>query len=39
MELILEGGMAFGTGEHATTKLCCGWLQRVVTKVRPPSED
>ena len=26
MELTLEGGMAFGTGEHATTKLCCGWL-------------
>jgi hypothetical protein len=27
-ELLLEGGMAFGTGEHATTKLCCKWLQR-----------
>lgn len=31
-QLILEGGMAFGTGEHATTKLCCNWLQRVVAK-------
>jgi len=26
-ELLLEGGMAFGTGEHPTTRLCCEWLQ------------
>jgi len=25
-ELTLEGGMAFGTGEHSTTRLCCSWL-------------
>ena len=28
--LMLEGGMAFGTGEHPTTRLCCNWLQRQV---------
>ena len=27
-ELTLEGGMAFGTGEHSTTRLCCSWLRR-----------
>ena len=29
-ELMLEGGMAFGTGEHATTQLCCVWLKKAV---------
>jgi hypothetical protein len=28
MSLVLEGGAAFGTGDHATTRLCCLWLQR-----------
>ncbi|CAM9131757.1 unnamed protein product [Sphacelaria rigidula] len=28
VELVLEGGTAFGTGEHATTLLCCNWLER-----------
>ena len=27
-ELILEGGAAFGTGDHPTTRLCCRWLQK-----------
>ena len=26
--LVLEGGAAFGTGEHPTTAMCCEWLQR-----------
>ncbi|KAI0564581.1 Ribosomal protein L11 methyltransferase (PrmA) [Gracilaria domingensis] len=26
----LEPGCAFGTGEHPTTKLCLGWLQRTI---------
>jgi len=35
-ELLLEGGMAFGTGEHPTTRLCCQWLQR---QIRAGSSD
>jgi len=27
-QLLLEGGAAFGTGDHPTTRLCCGWLKR-----------
>ena len=27
-ELVLEGGTAFGTGEHPTTRLCCRWLRQ-----------
>ena len=26
--LILEGGAAFGTGDHPTTRLCCLWLEK-----------
>ena len=26
--IILEGGAAFGTGDHSTTRLCIKWLQR-----------
>lgn len=26
IELLLQGGIAFGTGEHATTQLCLEWL-------------
>lgn len=28
--LLLEGGAAFGTGDHPTTRLCCRWLERVL---------
>ena len=28
--LVLEGGAAFGTGDHPTTRLCCRWLQEAV---------
>ncbi|KAG5188161.1 ribosomal protein L11 methyltransferase [Tribonema minus] len=28
VELCLEGGRAFGTGEHPTTRMCCTWLER-----------
>jgi ribosomal protein L11 methyltransferase len=33
-ELILQGGMAFGTGEHATTQLCCGWLEKTIVAMQ-----
>ena len=29
-ELQLEGGVAFGTGEHPTTQLCLSWVQNVL---------
>jgi ribosomal protein L11 methyltransferase len=31
--LLLEGGAAFGTGDHPTTVLCCEWLQRIVPTI------
>lgn len=30
VQLELEGGVAFGTGEHPTTQLCLGWVQKIV---------
>lgn len=27
-QLQVEGGAAFGTGEHQTTRMCCEWLQQ-----------
>jgi ribosomal protein L11 methyltransferase len=30
VELCLEGGRAFGTGEHSTTRLCCAWLEQTL---------
>ena len=29
--LVLDPGMAFGTGSHPTTRLCLEWLERIVT--------
>lgn len=31
INLILDPGMAFGTGSHPTTRLCLEWLERQVT--------
>lgn len=31
INLILDPGMAFGTGSHPTTRLCLEWLERYVT--------
>lgn len=31
--LTLEGGAAFGTGDHPTTRLCCRWLDRVIHQI------
>ncbi len=30
VNLVLDPGMAFGTGSHPTTRLCLEWLERVV---------
>ena len=30
MNILLEPGLAFGTGAHPTTRLCLGWLRGVV---------
>ncbi len=32
VNLILDPGMAFGTGSHPTTRLCLEWLEREVTE-------
>jgi len=31
VELKLEGGIAFGTGEHPTTQLCMSWIANVLS--------
>lgn len=30
VELLLEGGLAFGTGEHPTTQLCLEWITNIL---------
>jgi ribosomal protein L11 methyltransferase len=30
INILLEPGMAFGTGDHPTTRLCMGWLRKTV---------
>ena len=32
VQLELQGGIAFGTGEHPTTQLCLEWIDKVVSK-------
>jgi ribosomal protein L11 methyltransferase len=32
VELELQGGIAFGTGEHPTTQLCLNWIAQVAQK-------
>ena len=32
--IILEGGAAFGTGDHPTTRLCLRWLQRNIPRYK-----
>ncbi|MCA1938126.1 MAG: 50S ribosomal protein L11 methyltransferase [Dechloromonas sp.] len=31
INLVLDPGMAFGTGSHPTTRLCLEWLERTIT--------
>jgi ribosomal protein L11 methyltransferase len=39
VQLGLQGGIAFGTGEHPTTQLCLEWIDRVVTQHATSSKD
>eukprot|EP01032_Pedospumella_encystans_P009779 gene9779-11489_t len=34
VELVLEGGAAFGTGDHPTTRMCVNWLSRIFQQKR-----
>jgi ribosomal protein L11 methyltransferase len=34
--IILEGGAAFGTGDHPTTRLCLRWLEKCVKTSKDP---
>ena len=31
-EILLQGGIAFGTGEHPTTQLCLDWVKQTIQK-------
>ena len=37
--LVLQGGAAFGTGDHPTTRLCCLWLQRNIQQTEERKKD
>lgn len=39
VQLGLQGGIAFGTGEHPTTQLCLEWIDRVVTQHAASNKD
>ncbi len=40
VQIQLEGGIAFGTGEHPTTRLCLGWIRdRVELRLDNISDD
>jgi ribosomal protein L11 methyltransferase len=39
IQLKLQGGVAFGTGEHATTQLCLDWIHSAVQKVVAKTND
>jgi ribosomal protein L11 methyltransferase len=36
VELQLQGGIAFGTGEHPTTQLCMDWIAQVLSSDETP---
>jgi ribosomal protein L11 methyltransferase len=38
VQLLLQGGIAFGTGEHPTTQLCLSWLDRTITDSLLPQQ-
>ena len=38
IELFLQGGIAFGTGEHPTTQLCLQWLDKALPKSKSEHE-
>lgn len=40
VQIQLEGGIAFGTGEHPTTRLCLGWIRdKVEERLDNTSDD
>jgi ribosomal protein L11 methyltransferase len=40
VELELQGGVAFGTGEHATTQLCLEWIdQTIQSRLKSNTKD
>ena len=39
VELLLQGGIAFGTGEHPTTQLCLDWIADVLHEQKSDVDD
>jgi len=39
IDLVIEPGMAFGTGQHATTKVCLAAIERLLAKPRKPLDQ